>query len=255
MRILKISPEFEHLSEELEEILLNFDSKGTVLGNQNRNTIRVVDFKGLQLNIKSFKTPGIINSFVYKYIRKSKAERSYNYANFLANKGIGTPKPIAYFENKNGIGLKESYYISEHIDADLTYRELVQEPDFENHETILRQFVHFTHSLHENNILFNDHSPGNTLIRKNNNSYDFYLVDLNRMTFKNLSFLERIKNFSRLTPKEEMVAIMSDEYSKVTGIEYQKVFTEMWRLTSEFQHRFFRKKRLKKRFLFWKNYE
>ncbi len=252
MVVFKLTNNFQKHKDEIEQLLFNFNSTGEVFGNQNRNTIRVVDFKGTKLNIKSFKVPKAFNSFVYKYIRKSKAERSFKYAKLLSKKEIGTPQPIAYFENSNFFGLKESYYISEHINADLTYRELVEEPNYSEHETILRQFVHFTHSLHESNILFNDHSPGNTLIKKTNNKYHFYLVDLNRMNFKELSFLERMKNFSRLTPKEEMVGVMSDEYSKITGVNYQKVFSTMWAETSKFQEKFFRKKRLKKTFLFWR---
>ena len=252
MNIFKVTKSFENNKEEIKHLLLNFDSVGKVFGNQSRNTIRVVDFNGIKLNIKSFKAPKAFNSFVYKYIRKSKAERSFKYANLLQENGIGTPKPIAFFENSTVFGIKDSYYVSEHVEATLTYRELVQQPNFENHEIILRQFVHFTHQLHENNILFNDHSPGNTLIKKDAKNYIFYLVDLNRMSFKELGFSERMKNFSRLTPKEEMVGVMSDEYSKITGVNYQKVFSTMWAETSKFQEKFFRKKRLKKKLLFWR---
>lgn len=253
MNIFKVTESFKNQQEEIKQLLLNFNTIGEVFGNQKRNTIRVVDFKGTKLNIKSFKAPKAFNSFVYKYIRKSKAERSFSYAKLLSKKKIGTPQPVAYFEESTVFGITNSYYVSEHIEANLTYRELVKQPDYENHEIILRQFVHFTHQLHENNILFNDHSPGNTLIKKSTKGYNFYLVDLNRMNFKELSFLERMKNFSRLTPKEEMVGVMSDEYSKITGIHYQKVFSAMWGFTSKFQHKFFRKKRLKKKFLFWRN--
>jgi hypothetical protein len=34
------------------------------------------------------------------------------------NKGIGTPKPVAFYENYRLFGLKESYYVCEHINAD-----------------------------------------------------------------------------------------------------------------------------------------
>ncbi len=249
MRTSTIAPGFTNHKKDLEAIINNFSNEGYILGNQKRNEIRVIDFNDITLNIKSFKQPGVINKFIYSYFRKSKAERSYTYANFLKTKNIGTPQPIAYFENKNIFGLKDSYYISEHINADLTYRELSKEPDFPDNENILRKFVHFTHSLHENNILFKDHSPGNTLIKKTGNDYSFYLVDLNRMDFKTLSFLERMKNFSRLTRKKEMVEIMSDEYSVISGIEYNTVFNEMWKQTTLFRTKFDRKKRLKKKFL------
>jgi hypothetical protein len=106
--------------------------------------------------------------------------------------------------------------------------------------------------LHENGILFKDHSPGNTLIKKNGDHYMFYLVDLNRMEFKELSFEERIVNFSRLTPREDMVVIMSDAYAKLTSWSYEEIYVMMWSKTQKFQKQFFRKKNLKKKYLFWR---
>ena len=247
-----ITATFTDQKESLKSIINNFQNEGYILGNQDRNEIRVINLGAIELNIKSFKKPNIINKIAYGYLRKSKAERSYKYASILKNKKIGTPTPIAYFENKDLLGLNSSYYISEHINVDLTFRELVTDPEFPDHDTILRKFVHFTHSLHENNILFNDHSPGNTLIKKINNVYHFYLVDLNRMTFKALDFNERMKNFSRLTPKKEMIQVMSDEYAKITGENFDSVFNEMWKQTESFQEKFFRKKRLKRKLKFWK---
>lgn len=240
--------------EALKDILDKFDTVGNNLGEPGRNTIKTVKFKEFHLNIKSFKVPNLLNQFAYKYLRKSKAERSFQYANILQKKGIGTPTPLAYMTETNLLGLQKSFYVCEHLNYDLTYRELVEIPEYEDHEKILRSFVHFTHQLHENNVLFKDHSPGNTLIKQTNDNYAFYLVDLNRMQFKNLSFKERMQNFSRLTPKMEMVKVMSEEYSKITGLPYEKVFSSMWGETQHFQEKFFRKKRLKKKLLFWKNY-
>ncbi|WP_010179112.1 lipopolysaccharide kinase InaA family protein [Aquimarina agarilytica] len=247
-----IHSSFENQSQLLEKTVADFDTIGSVFGNQNRNTIRVVSFGDLSLNIKSFKAPGLIKKIIYGNFRKTKAERSYNYANNLLDKNIGTPKPIAYFENFDTLGLTTSFYISEHLEVDLTFRELVEQPNFPDHELILRQFVRFTHKLHEAEILFKDHSPGNTLIKKEQNQYYFYLVDLNRMDFKSLSFKERMGNFSRLTPKKEMIAVMSDEYAQITGMDYELVFMEMWKQTSKFQEKFFRKRRLKKKLFFWR---
>jgi hypothetical protein len=209
---------------------------------------------GETINIKSFKIPNFINKIVYRYFRKTKARRSFEYATYLMENGIGTPQPIAYFENFDFIGLKDSYYVSEHLDCDLTFRELVQIPEFPENEFILRQFTQFCYQLHQKGIEFKDHSPGNTLIKKNEQGlYDFYLVDLNRMNFhEKMSFELRMKNLCRLTPKQEMIAVMSNEYAKVSGESEKLIFETLWKYTSEFQCRFFRKKRLKKKFLFWK---
>lgn len=237
---------------ELLNLIINFDSQGKRLGDAERNTIKLFELDGTTLNIKSFRKPNLINKIVYAYFRKSKAERSYTFANRLMERDILTPQPIAYFERSNFIGLQDSYYVSKHLNYDLTYRELVHEPEYPDHENILRQFTAFTWKLHQNNILFKDHSPGNTLIVKKDSHYDFYLVDLNRMEFRPLSFEERIKNFSRITPKKEMVEIMSDEYAKLSGEDYTKIVTLMWNLVSKFQHKYHRKVHLKQKYLFWR---
>jgi hypothetical protein len=41
------------------------------------------------------------------------------------------------------IGLRDSYYVSEHLETELTFRELVEVPDYPDHENILRQFTKF----------------------------------------------------------------------------------------------------------------
>lgn len=248
-----ISPKFNSSNKELLEILENFEKKGQVLVKGKRNTIKTFQFEDLILNIKAFRVPKLINKVVYRYFRKSKAKRSFEFATILTNKGINTPAPIAYYEKFDKIGLSKSYYICEHIESDLTYKTLVEEEcsDFDN---ILRQFTRFTYLMHEKGIEFLDHSPGNTLIKKNSNeTYSFYLVDLNRMKFhESLSFHKRMKNFSRLTPRKDMIAIMSNEYSKISNIDEDKVFNEMWKQTQDFQFRFKRKKRIKKKLKFWK---
>src|SRR5690606_41915767 len=65
-----------------------------------------------KINIKSFKIPNKLNQFVYKYFRKSKARRSFEFATILLQKGIGTPAPVAFMENFNGLGLQKSFYAS-----------------------------------------------------------------------------------------------------------------------------------------------
>jgi len=252
MKII-FSEKYKDKESSILKVLDTFPDGGITLKEGARNTLKIYDIDGLKINIKSFKIPNALNKIVYRFFRKSKAQRSFEYANKLLSKGVGTPAPIAFIEESNGVAFKKSFYISEHLEPDLTFRKLIREPDYPDGENILRQFTAFTYKLHENGILFKDHSPGNTLIKSNGKDYNFYLVDLNRMDFKVLSFEERIKNFSRLTPKKEMVAVMSDEYAKLTDWNRDEVFNAMWRHTKKFQEKFHRKKRLKKKFLFWRS--
>jgi len=236
----------------IQGFIENFNTSGEQFGKASRNTIKLFDLGDQTVNIKLFKVPNIFNQIAYKFLRKSKAQRSFEYANILLEHGIGTPQPIAYYEFTTPLLFKKSYYVSEHLKCDLTYRELTKNFDYPDHETILRAFTRFTFKLHENDIHFLDHSPGNTLIKKMDGHYEFYLVDLNRMKFRTMDFQTRIKNFSRLTIHKSMVEVMSDEYAKLCNEDYEKVFELMWNYTEAFQRKFHRKKNLKKKLKFWK---
>ena len=240
--------------QSIADCIQNFKTTGTVFGDGQRNIIKLFTVDGAAINIKSFKIPNLINKIAYKYFRKSKARRSFEYATNLLEKGIGTPQPIAFFENYSWLGLKESYYVSEHLQVELTFRELVEIPDYPEHATILRQFTRFSFNLHEKGIEFLDHSPGNTLIKKvSEKQYEFFLVDLNRMNFHaEMDVNMRMKNLSRLTPKKEMIEIMSDEYAKLYNKSFKEVFDTMWYYTCEFQEKYHRKRRLKAKYFFWK---
>ena len=235
------------LNKNLQNILDNFDNSGKLFIAGNRNSIKLFEYEGITINVKAFKVPNLFNKIIYKYFRDSKAKRSYNYATLLLEKGIGTPKPIAFYEQTSFLGLEKSFYISQHLEFDLMFRDLVENNNYPDKEIILKQFMAFCYKLHQNGIEFLDHSPGNTLIKKEGeNEYSFYLVDLNRMIFHHeMTFEQRMKNLSRLTPYQDMIQIMSKEYANLSGEEEDLVFDTLWKYTSEFQYKFYRKKRIK----------
>ena len=232
----------------------HFLIEGKILVNGQRNIIKLFEFEEITLSIKSFKKPNLINKIAYRYFRKSKARRSFEFASKLMEMQIGTPQPVAFFENYDFIGLKESYYACEHLENVFEFREIVQNEAFENRDFIIRKFTEFTFIMHEKGIEFLDHSPGNTLIHKNaDGSYSFFLVDLNRMKFhETLDFNTRMKNLSKITHKKDMIAVMSNEYAKLSNGDETTIFETMWGLTADFQYRFHRKKRIKKKLKFWK---
>lgn len=248
-----IAEKYRDQRETLLGIVREFDGReGFNVGDGDRNVIKAFDLNGFRLNVKSFKVPNLINKIVYRLFRESKAARSYNNATTLLKMQIGTPEPVGYIECYKGPFFYKSFYLSEQLTFDFTFRSLIHDTDLERREEIIRKFTHFTHRLHENRILFKDHSPGNTLIKIVGTEVRFFLVDLNRMEFKDPTYEERIENFSRLTPLKEMVQIMSEEYAPLIGHPYEEVFHDMWSKTEAFQHRFHRKRRLKKKLMFWR---
>ena len=137
----KVNPSFENSTSSILDKIKTFNSSGELFGNGDRNKIKLFDLEGKTINIKSFKIPNIVNKIAYRYFRKSKARRSFEYATILLEKGIGTPQPIAFLENFNLVGLKDSYYASEHLVTEKKKRELVEIPDYPDNDAILRQFT------------------------------------------------------------------------------------------------------------------
>ena len=247
-------PNFLKYKTKIENCIIHFTSSGKDFVIGKRNAIKLFELGNEVISIKSFKKPNLINKIAYRYFRKSKASRSFELASKLMEMQIGTPQPVAFFEHFDLVGLNESYYVCEHLENVFEFRAIVQNEDFTNREEIIRQFTRFTFQMHQNGVEFLDHSPGNTLIKDNyNGSYSFYLVDLNRMKFHDtIDFQTRMKNLSKITHKKDMIEVMSNEYAKLSGEPEAVVFETMWKLTADFQFRFHRKKRIKKKLKFWK---
>lgn len=233
---------------EIKEILNKCKTNGKDFVVGKRNKIRLVTIDNFNYNVKIFKTPNFLISILYRFFRQSKAKRSFDYAKILESKGIGTPKPIGYYENKNLIQLLDSYYICEHIEADYVFKDLFSLP-LEIVEPILKQFADFCFKMHENGIEFLDHSPGNTLIKKiDENKFQFYLIDLNRMKFhsKKMDLNLRMKNICRITPGSSFVEIISKEYAKISNNSETETYNLLHKHSTAFFKKFDNKKKFKK---------
>ncbi len=222
-------------TSQLRDVIDHFSEMGIDVVEGDRNSIKKITLDGTVFNIKKFKTPNPFQSLVYQFLRKSKAKRSYEYATRLIELGMNTPFPVAYFEHFS-FGLKQSYYVSEHLDYDFDFRVLNHNPLWPDRKEILEQFAAFTFQLHENNINFLDHSPGNTLIEKTSEgAYKFYLIDLNRMRFESMDFDARMDNFRRLWLSKTMINIMAPVYAKLYGKSAEETHRLMTLHSRKFQ--------------------
>ena len=176
-----------------------------------RNELKIIEFEGINTVVKSFKVPNIINKIVYSFFRDSKAKKSYNNSIKIAE---FVPLAVGYIEFQNNGLINDSYFISEEFKYDFTIREPLLEEDFEDKEEVYKAFARFTFELHSKNIYHDDYSPGNILIKKENGSYTFKIVDINRMKFFELNEEARAKSFSKPWASDEILTIMAHEYKK-----------------------------------------
>lgn len=247
-KTLHVHPEYEFMKPELMKMISNFHNEGKLVVAGSRNIIKSNVISNVKCSIKFFKTPGFFKSIIYGYFRQSKAKRSFDYANHLLKGNVLTPFPIAYYEEHSRLGiLKDSFYICKHVDYDFTFRELIHNPLFPNRELILRKFAAFTFNMHEYGVNFLDHSPGNTLIVTNDNDYEFYLIDLNRMSFQNMSIAKRMDNFKKLWLSKAMVKIIGDEYAKLSNHDSNSLIKILMDSTLAFKKKITKKKYLKRK--------
>ncbi len=246
---ITLNPNYINQEKAILQLVNHFFDEGNLIVQGSRNTIKSNFIGDEKVNIKFFQKPGFIKSIIYSFFRSTKAKRSFDYANYLINHNIQTPLPIAFIEERNRFGLLgDSFYISQQIDYDFTIRELIHDPLFLERNTILEQFTAFTYKMHEAKVNFLDHSPGNTLIiKKGNGSYDFFLIDLNRMKFENLSIEKRMDNFKKMWLSKQMVKVVANKYAKLSGQTEEKLHQILLEKTKVFKGKIARKKYWKRK--------
>jgi len=239
---------FETISSKYDNFVVNirdyFSQKENTLLFDRRNVIKIINYESNSYVVKSFKVPHIINKIAYSFFRESKARKSY--VNSVRIEKY-VPKAIGYIEFKEFGLLSNSYFISEEFKYDFTIREPLIESDFSDKENIFKAFAKFTLALHNDGIFHKDYSPGNILIKKNGDNYEFKIVDVNRMVFKELSYDERLDNFSKLWAKDEDLVVMIQEYAKLAQIESDAAVAKALKFSQALKDRKNLKKRLKGR--------
>lgn len=211
-------PKYDSWREWLEQLPATFLEQGKVIYDA-RNQIRIMNgCDGSEVCVKRFHAPRFLNRYIYRYIRDSKAKRSFENGLYLLAHGVGTPQPIAYIEETSWGGLGYSYLITRVSALKRLHREftLAYTPQLE--ETI-RPLARFTAHMHDEGILHLDFSPGNILWDKVDGEYHFEVIDTNRMIFGPVSLKEGCRSLRRLCARRSFFDIFAQEYALARGMD------------------------------------
>jgi tRNA A-37 threonylcarbamoyl transferase component Bud32 len=211
-----------------------------------RNQVRLTAYKSDQIVIKAFALPKGINWLVYGNLRKSKARRSFENSIELNKIGICTPLPIGYRETYRFGGLAESFYVSTYVEPEHRLEQVLHGDALSDRKEILEAFGRFVFKLHDKGVLHRDLSPGNVLINTLNDTYQFCLVDINRMRFGELSEQERFQNFAMLWASDADLRIILDGYSEVSGLDRESSYQQALAFSQAHKERAERKERIKR---------
>lgn len=206
-------------------LLESFEVEGEVL-HRKRNTVKKMQLNGTAVVVKSFKALSGFRAFIYGRFRKTKARRSFEYAQRLQAMGIATPDPVAFFEQHLRGFLGASFFVSKHYAHDFSMRYALPPSDGgpppEDADAIVEAFIHFTFLLHEAGVLHIDHNPSNTLVRRQTEGWEFAIIDINRMRFGALNLHQRISNLVRLTDDEVAMRLIANTYAKLANEEPER---------------------------------
>jgi len=210
-----LTPGREHFEPLLKNLSESFKGiKDTIY--QERNVLKRLAWGQERIIIKSFAHPNILNRYIYRWARKSKASRAYENAIELTKLNIITPLPVGYIEYRRENYLAQSFYVYEEWSADSTIREVITDSQFPNRAEVLAGLGKFAWKLHSKSVNFKDFSPGNILI-KYSEPAEFCLVDINRIKFEPLSLRKRMQTFARLWLDDHDLLFVIAGYVKASG--------------------------------------
>jgi hypothetical protein len=238
---ITIHPKFDFLREYIEAIPSTFESLSHVLY-RDRNVIKADETSNVKLVIKSYGRVYLTNQIRYSFFYPSKAERAYRNGLRLLEEGFLTPEPVAFIECFKGGLLTQSYFIS--LLSDFKPLATIISPDAEN--VLITDLVRFAHRLHERGIYHMDFSNGNILCKKENDRFQFALVDNNRMRFKKFDYAKGLGTFKRLGLTNAQLTQIAKEYSTLSKENEIKTIEKIFNIVRRHQQRNRLKKAAKK---------
>lgn len=201
---------------------------------KGRNRIYRLVYEGVEVNIKAFRVPGGVKSYIYGAIT-SKARRSYDNSVKLLELGFNVPDPIAYVELHDGPALKESYYVCRQLHA----KDVRLWENMPDNEPLVRAVALELSRLHKAGVWHKDFSPGNVLYTGDAASgYKMYLIDVNRMQFGVTSKRSLMDNFRAINIVPEETERLARHYAEYMGLDPDATSREALRVL----RRFLRKK-------------
>lgn len=204
------------------------------------------------VNVKAFRIPPFPNGYVYRTLRASKAQRSFDNACRLLKMGFLTPDPLAYSEIHKGISLRgdsgiwprmtRSYYFCRQLPYP-NLRGWEERPDIDD---LLKAFGAEIARIHAAGIWFHDFSPGNVLVdRTPDGEYRFYYVDLNRMDFDIYDSRKLMQMFKSISWFDEWIARIAESYAAAAGKDIPSTVADALNAARTWRDGHARKERLK----------
>lgn len=229
-----ICPDDMALQNFIMELPKTFSVMGTTLY-KGRNTVKAFGINGRTLVVKRYKRPNLVQRVAYSFFKRSKAERAYLYAQIMREKGINTPREIAYIELREGILMSDSFFVSEPC-ALPSLSKILGNGQFDRNaaDALARQLA----VMHEKGVMHGDLNLTNILYKKDeNNNFTFWFIDTNRSSFIQADKNDCLDNLKRLTHDRKLMRYVVSRYAETRGWDVDETVAGVMKKLIRFEHR------------------
>ena len=171
------------------------------------------------LAIKSFSRGSLFRDMRFRKLG-SKAARSFYTAVRLSDRGVGTPRPLAFLDRWDGGRLIESYYLCEYQEDVTSFRDelnrlYAEDPLCRRIMTLLETVATAIADMHDAGVCHRDLGNQNILLRRDGEDAwkDIQFIDLNRAHIAdNLSLDQRARDISRIDLPSDFLRVFKCMY-------------------------------------------
>lgn len=233
----ELNSDYSFMGDIIADLPNRLDEVGEVIY-KGRNEVQRIKCNGQQFVVKRYKSLGLFKGVIYTFFKSSKAYRAYYNALKLSQMGISTPKQIAYCHVKEGVLIKDCYFVSV---EDMGQSCVEVQRESENRDEIIEKLAAFFVKMHKCGFLHGDANLSNFLYAKNaqTGTIEISTIDTNRSSFSNgeLSQKECLKNFSRLSHDRGVVSLIVRVYARLRGWDETYCEQQVFNYIGQFEKR------------------
>ena len=242
-----VDERFQHLAVEIGRLPQMMDEgQGQTVYNSRNRVVRFI--MGEQpMMVKRFKRVNLVQQVVYTFFRKTKAERAFRFASEFLQRGIDTPQPVAYMEQRHHGLFTTGYFVSLEVpgtETSLLLREVHDYPP-DLAEAVARQVVR----MHSRGVLHGDLNLSNFLLAptpspftdEGTDGHHFIMIDTNRSHFTSgmPAPAECLQNMVRLTHRRDLYEDLVRRYARLRGWNPDETASQALQLLERFENRRF----------------
>ena len=202
-----------------------------------RNRIARFNHEGQILMVKRFKRVNLVQQVVYSFFRPTKCERAYRFASVFLERGVATPQPVAYMEERRFGLFSVGYFVSLEAKGTETHLLLREVQDYPRDlaEAVACQVL----LLHSKGILHGDLNLSNFLCTEDAEGYHFTMIDINRSKFCQgfPSDEQCLENLVRLTHRRDLYEDLIRRYATLRAWDADDTARRALGLLDRFENR------------------